>query len=105
MAVSQVLEAMMLISFGASWPMSILKTLRVRQVSGKSPAFMSLVLVGYLAGMAGKLVLAWQSGTAPQPVTALYVFNALMVGIDLGLYLRFRRREPSSGCTPAGPSS
>lgn len=104
MAMAELLEAVMLICFGVSWPMSILKTLRVRQVTGKSPAFMSLVLAGYLAGMAGKLVLAWQSGTAPQRVTALYALNAIMVGIDLGLYLRFRR-EPSSGCTPAGPSS
>jgi hypothetical protein len=91
----KLLETVMLVCFGLSWPISILKSLRTKFVRGKSPAFMTLVIVGYLAGGAAKLFRAAHETTWPEFVTALYFFNALLVVIDLGLYMRYRHNvEP-----------
>jgi hypothetical protein len=78
-------EAAMLICFGASWPLSIAKALRTRQVAGKSRAFLLVVFAGYLCGITHKLLysLDW--------VVSLYILNALMVLIDFTLYVRFSR--------------
>jgi len=84
-------EAAMLVCFGVSWPVSILKALRTKVVQGKSPLFMALVLVGYGCGIAHKLLysLDW--------VLALYVFNLAMVFIDLMLYRRYRQKPVRAG--------
>ena len=80
-------EALMLICFGVSWPISIAKALRTKVVAGKSPAFMGVVLIGYASGVVYKIT------GRPDWVTALYVLNMLLVGIDLSLYFRYIRRS------------
>lgn len=90
-----ILEAFMIACFGVSWPISIFKTLRARRVEGKSLLFLFLIFSGYLAGVAGKFLKA--NGGYPEPVTILYALNALLVGIDICLYLRFRpKAQPCS---------
>ena len=91
MTAAQVLEATMLLCFSVSWPVSILKTWRAKRVEGKSGIFLALILTGYLAGLAAKLVRAAHQGVWPEPVTVLYPVNALLVAVDLGLFLRYRR--------------
>lgn len=81
-------EAIMMICFGASWPMSIWKTVKVKNPVGKSVIFLWLVEIGYLSGIIYKL-------SRPDWVILLYCLNALMVGTDLFLvvkYSRMRRR-------------
>lgn len=90
MTAAQIFEAMMLVCFGVSWPVAIVRTWRERRVEGKSGLFLVLILVGYLAGIAAKFFRASTLGGWPEPVTALYALNAVLVGIDLGLYLHFR---------------
>ena len=82
-----IFEAMMLVCFGVSWPISIAKALRTRTVAGKSPMFMAIVFLGYVFGITHKLV------NVADWVTALYVFNLVMVGTDLMLYFRYLPRE------------
>jgi len=94
----QFLEALMMICFGLAWPTDIYKTLRVRRVEGKSLGFMAVVLAGYVAGLAGKLARAHAAGGRPERVTILYLLNAVLVAIDIALYLRFRR--PSGRLAP-----
>ena len=76
-------EAAMLICFGLSWPISILKALRTRKVEGKSPLFMLILMVGYSMGILHKAFfnMDW--------VVSLYVLNLCMVGFDLLLYYRY----------------
>jgi hypothetical protein len=76
-------EALMLICFGVSWPVSIAKSLRTRVVAGKSPAFMAIVCLGYVSGTLHKLLYSFDW------VMALYVANMLMVAFDLSLYFRY----------------
>ncbi|MDP6629999.1 MAG: hypothetical protein QGH29_03340 [Kiritimatiellia bacterium] len=81
-----VFEAGMLVCFGISWPISIIKALRTRMVDGKSPVFMSIVALGYVFGMIHKVVYNCDQ------VFLLYVFNFIMVSIDLFLYRKYRTK-------------
>jgi hypothetical protein len=75
-----IFEALMLICFGISWPISIAKSLRTKVVIGKSPFFMGIVCFGYLSGVIHKLMysLDW--------IIILYAMNMIMVATDLALY-------------------
>jgi hypothetical protein len=90
-SLAQTLEAGMLICFGIAWPVDIYKTLRTRQVAGKSIGFMLIVLLGYVCGMAAKFYRASQ-GEPPETVTWLYALNSVLVAVDILVYLRFRPR-------------
>jgi hypothetical protein len=91
MPLAQGLEAGMLVCFGIAWPVDIYKTLRARQVAGKSLGFMLIVLLGYVCGMAAKFYRTSQ-GEPPETVTWLYALNALLVSLDVLVYLHFRPR-------------
>ena len=77
-------EALMLVCFGLSWPVSIAKAVRTKVVAGKSPLFMAIVMLGYASGIAHKAL------GAPDWVTGLYALNLALVGVDLALYFRYR---------------
>jgi hypothetical protein len=81
-----VFEAIMIVCFGISWPVSIAKTLRTRIVVGKSPMFMMIVCVGYMSGVVHKMLYSrdW--------ITILYITNFVMVLIDLGLYWKYSKQ-------------
>ena len=75
-------EIIMVVCFGCSWPFSIIKTIRVKNPTGKSYLFMSLIIIGYLAGCIYDLDAAiW-----------LYVLNTVLVAIDMGLCLYYQHR-------------
>lgn len=82
-----ILESMMLICFGFSWPMALYKTYKSRSTGGKSAIFSVLIVMGYIFGIINKLM------TTRDYVTYLYILNALMVSADLALWFRNRRYE------------
>ncbi len=84
-----VFEAIMLLCFGAAWPVSILKSWRSRTNKGKSLFFLFIVFFGYLSGLAHKL--CWQEKV--DRVVWLYLLNAVMVAIDGVLYYRNSRLD------------
>jgi hypothetical protein len=78
-----VLEAIMLICFGVSWPASIYKSYTLKKVTGKSQIFLWLVFMGYIFGLLHKLV------NDTDWVTLFYALNGSMVLIDMVLYYRY----------------
>jgi hypothetical protein len=80
-------EIVMLVCFGIGWPISIAKSLRTKVVAGKSPIFMIVVSIGYVAGIVHKYYVDWNW------VAALYVVNILMVLTDLSLYFYYLPRD------------
>lgn len=76
-------EILMLLCFACSWPVSIIKSLRTKIVAGKSPFFMSIIMLGYLCGIMNKLVYRFDV------VIYLYVFNLFIVSVDLFLYFYY----------------
>ncbi len=82
-----IFEGVMLICFGASWPISILKSIRVKDVTGKSPLFLVIVAVGYVSGIVHKVLysLDW--------IIILYIVNLIMILTDLTLYIHYSRKN------------
>lgn len=80
-------EVLFLCCFAVSWPVSIAKSLRTKIVIGKSPVFMSLVILGYIFGIIHKMLYSRDI------VIFLYIFNALLVSFDLLLYFIYIKRN------------
>ena len=87
---SEILEIIMILSFGASWPMNVMKSYKARTTKGKSLAFLCLIFFGYIAGISSKLLNeAYMSSFASKwYVLVFYIINLLMVGTDLCIYYR-----------------
>lgn len=81
-------ETIMLICFGLSWPISVYKSATSRSTKGKSAVFTVAIILGYVAGIVGKLV-----GGTLNYTFALYLINLAFVSVDLVLYFVNRRRE------------
>jgi hypothetical protein len=80
-------EAVMFICFGLSWPVSLIKTLRTKTVTGKSPLFLVLIIIGYMSGITHKIIFS-------RDILILhYLVNLSMIIADLGLYLRYSNRK------------
>lgn len=92
---AEILEIIMIVSFGASWPLNVMKSYRARTTKGKSLAFLLLIFFGYIAGIASKLVNeAYMANfSAKWYVLFFYVLNLIMVGCDLLLYVRNYRLD------------
>lgn len=92
---AEILEIAMVLCFGASWPMNVLKSFRARSTKGKSLAFLCLIFIGYIAGIASKLLNEAYMAEfgAKWYVLFFYVLNLLMVGTDLVLYARNYRLD------------
>ncbi len=85
-----IFEALMLICFGAAWPVSIYKSFTSKRTAGKSLWFMIIIFLGYIAGITNKLL--YDKG---DPVVFLYFLNAVMVLTDIALYFRNKGFEKS----------
>ncbi len=85
---AEVLETMMIIGFGVSWPLSIMRSYKSRSTKGKSVMFLFCIVFGYLCGIASKLMtnnlnLAFW----------FYIPNIIMVCTDICLYFRNKKIE------------
>ena len=84
----QVFEMIMLVCFGLSWPFNIAKSIRSRTAKGKSVLFEIMIIIGYLCGVAGKLI-----GGNITYVLAFYALDILLVSTDLILTFRNRKLD------------
>lgn len=81
------LEALMLVLFGLSWPVSVRKSWVSKRTGGKSLLFLCFIEVGYICGLIGKIIFN------PSYVIAIYCMNLVFVTADILLYLRNRKLE------------
>jgi hypothetical protein len=82
-----VFEIGMLVCFGLSWPVSIVKTINTKCVSGKSTLFLLIVIAGYLFGIIHKILYSRDL------VILLYALNLILVAVDLGLCRYYSRKQ------------
>ncbi len=96
---AELLEVVMIVSFGASWPLNVIKSYKARTTKGKSLAFLCLIFFGYIAGIASKLINEAYMAAFAQKwyVLFFYVLNLLMVGADLILYFRNAKLDKVNG--------
>jgi hypothetical protein len=90
---AQIFEAIMVVSFGISWPSAIIKSYTSRTAKGKSIIFLLFVIIGYLFGILSKFV----AGNLTY-VVVFYVINFVMVFIDLCLYFRNKKIDAANEC-------
>lgn len=92
---SELLEIVMIVTFGASWPLNVMKSYKARTTKGKSLGFLCLVFFGYIAGIASKFVNEAYMAAFSEKwyVLFFYFLNLTMVGIDLLLYCRNRKLD------------
>ncbi len=90
--ITELLEALMILCFGLSWPISIRKSWVSRTAKGKSLFFEFFIWVGYIFGIIRKFML-W--GVAAEPLGWLfylgwtfYFLNLIEITIDMLLYFR-----------------
>lgn len=72
-----IFEIIMLVCFGAAWPVSIYRSYVSRSTAGKSVGFLFIIGTGYLAGILHKLMFNYD------PVIFLYILNSMMVFTDI----------------------
>lgn len=80
---ASILETVMLVCFGLSWPINLSKAYRARTAKGTSLPFMLLIIAGYICGICAKLV-----GGQINYVLIAYVINLLIVSLNIGVYFR-----------------
>lgn len=78
-----VLEALMLICFGLSWPINAKKAWDARTAKATSPAFLALITTGYVAGIAAKFA----SGNINW-VLGVYLLNLAALVVNILIYIR-----------------
>lgn len=96
---SEILEIIMIVSFGASWPMNVMKSYKARTAKGKSLAFLLLIFFGYIAGIASKFMNEAYMASFSEKwyVLFFYFLNLFMVSVDLALYFRNKKLDKING--------
>ncbi|MBQ3108640.1 MAG: hypothetical protein IJC67_03400 [Clostridia bacterium] len=89
---SEIFEIIMVVSFGASWPFNVAKSIKSRSAKGKSLGFLLLIFFGYIAGIISKFMNDAYMAQFSQKwyVLIFYFLNLTMVGMDIILYFRNR---------------
>ncbi len=92
---AELFEIIMIVSFGASWPMNVVKSWKARTAKGKSLMFLLLILFGYVAGITSKLINEAYMASFAQKwyVLVFYVLNFVMVGLDTLIYFRNKKLD------------
>lgn len=80
----EIFEIIMIVLFGISWPMNVIKSYKSKTTKGKSILFLLFIFVGYVCGIISKLLtddFKWY-------VLMFYFINETMVLLDILLYFR-----------------
>ena len=81
MPVPEILECIMMICFGFSWPISVVKNIKAKTAKSMSLPFILLILFGYLAGVVSKFL-----SHNINFVLIVYFINILSVCVNLTVY-------------------
>lgn len=85
---AQLLEAIMMICFGLSWPMALVKNIRAKSAKGMSLPFILLIISGYVAGTIAKII-----SDNITYVLIVYLLNLTIVTMNLMVYFYNRRLD------------
>ena len=89
MNAAELLEILMVVCFGCSWPMNVRKSYLARTTKGKSLGFLIMICIGYVCGIASKVI----GGSFKWYVMFFYVLNLCMVLLDVAMYARNYRLD------------
>ena len=78
-----IFETVMLVCFGFSWPLNVIKAYKAKTAKGTSLPFILLIITGYIAGISAKLI----SGQINYVLIA-YILNLAIVSLNVIVYFR-----------------
>ena len=78
-----ILETFMLVCFGFSWPLNVIKAYKAKTTKGTSLPFIILIIAGYIAGVSAKLI----NGQINYVLIA-YFLNLAIVSLNILVYIR-----------------
>ena len=87
-----VFELLFFVFIACAWPVSIIRMIRNKSTKGKSLLFSSIILLGYLFGIAHKYLYD------PDIVVYVYFLNTALVLADTIVFLHIRRRYERGQC-------
>ena len=101
---ASLLEMLMVICFGLSWPLNIRKAWKARSTKGMSLPFYLLIWAGYVVGIVGKLLTihyhihvahtaAVWTEVVKRYVLIFYFLNCSMLTVGILIYFRNARLE------------
>lgn len=85
---AEILESVMLICFGLSWPINVWKNIKSKTAKNMSLKFILLIIVGYIAGIVAKL-----SKGAVNYVLVVYILNLAIVSVNVVVYFVNKRYD------------
>ena len=91
MNLADLLEAGMLVCFGFSWPLNVVKAYRAKTARGTSLAFIILIITGYIAGISAKII-----NNQLNYVLGVYFLNLAIVSANVFVYIRNKRLDKKS---------
>lgn len=77
----EIFEAIMLICFGLSWPMSVYKNIKAKTAKSMSLPFILLITFGYVAGISAKFI-----SHNISYVLVVYIINIAIVSVNIVVY-------------------
>lgn len=80
---ANILEMIMLICFGASWPINLVKAVKARTAKGNSLAFYFLIELGYTCGILSKFL-----SNNITYVLLFYFLNTVVVALNIVVWFR-----------------
>ena len=78
-----IFETIMLVCFGLSWPINVVKAYKAGTTKGTSLPFILLIITGYFAGITAKIV----NGQFNY-VFIVYIINLVIVMLNVVVYFR-----------------
>ena len=104
--ITDLLEALMILCFGLSWPISIRKSWISRTAKGKSLFFEFFIWIGYVFGIVRKFMLL-SAATSPMGWLfylgfAFYFLNMAEITVDMFLFMRNSRLDKEREAAQTG---
>lgn len=78
-----IFETVMLVCFGFSWPLNVIKAYKAKTAKGTSLPFILLIITGYVAGISAKFI----TGQINYVLVA-YILNLAIVSLNVVVYFR-----------------
>ena len=78
-----IFETVMLVCFGLSWPINVVKAYKTKTTKGTSLPFIFLIIAGYVAGIVAKIITGQMNY-----VLIVYAINLLIVMMNVVVYVR-----------------
>ncbi len=85
---AEFLEAMMLVCFGLSWPISVIKNYKPHTAKNMSLRFTLLIIAGYVAGIISKIYTHKFNY-----VLVVYILNLAIVSCNIAVYIINKRQD------------